>query len=197
LVHFSARPFVPSLKHRGPSGTEFLLYEIYSVELRSNHHYYRLKFNNDPMYQHTAKWISDCCSVLKTIISFLCCTRSVDWFPPVVVIGNDINALATLKDHLLELEKIIDGNSFLEKEDIVGKECLEKSTGSIKITNFNVMGDIVSVPKSTIDKYLPDSQLAVRVSGRWEAQPGEIDSQGNLIIMQPKEPMMNCFPIFA
>jgi Zn-dependent M28 family amino/carboxypeptidase len=35
--------------------------------------------------------------------------------------------------------------------------------------------------------------LAVRISGRWETQPKEKDSEGNLVITQPKDPMMKLF----
>jgi hypothetical protein len=190
----SASIFVPNQESRPPDGSEFLLYEIYSLELRSINHCYQLKFNNDYKYQDVVKQISNCCSLFKTVISFLSCTHSMDDYPPVTTIGDDITALATLKDQLLELERIIDGNSAIEKvEEEEKKERLEEGRAEDTIVNFNVMGDIVTVPKSAIDKYLPDSQLPIRVSGRWEAQPGEIDSQGNLIIIQPKEPLMKLF----
>jgi hypothetical protein len=51
------------------------------------------------------------------------------------------------------------------------------------IVYFNVEGEIFPVLRSTILRVIPDSQLAVRVSGRWEEheEKGDIDEEGNLI----------------
>jgi hypothetical protein len=57
------------------------------------------------------------------------------------------------------------------------------------IVYFNVEGEIFSILRSTILRVIPDSQLAVRVSGRWEEQveKGDIDEEGNLIVHCHKE----------
>jgi hypothetical protein len=57
------------------------------------------------------------------------------------------------------------------------------------IVYFNVEGEIFPILRSTILRVIPKSQLAVRVSGRWEEQveKGEIDEEGNLIVDCHKE----------
>jgi hypothetical protein len=57
------------------------------------------------------------------------------------------------------------------------------------IVYFNVEGEIFTILRSTILRVIPKSQLAVRVSGRWEEQTekGEIDEEGNLIVNCHKE----------
>jgi hypothetical protein len=52
------------------------------------------------------------------------------------------------------------------------------------IVYFNVEGEIFPILRSTILRVIPDSQLAVRVSGRWkeQAEKGDIDEEGNLIV---------------
>jgi DNA-binding transcriptional regulator GbsR (MarR family) len=57
------------------------------------------------------------------------------------------------------------------------------------IVYFNVEGEIFTILRSTILRAIPKSQLAVRVSGRWEEQPskGDIDEEGNLIVNCHKE----------
>jgi hypothetical protein len=57
------------------------------------------------------------------------------------------------------------------------------------IVYFNVEGEIFTILRSTILRVIPNSQLAVRVSGRWEEQPskGDIDEEGNLIVNCHKE----------
>jgi hypothetical protein len=52
---------------------------------------------------------------------------------------------------------------------------------------FNVEGKIVPILRSTILRVIPQSQLAIRVSGRWEDQTSDIDEHGNLIVRCPKE----------
>jgi hypothetical protein len=57
------------------------------------------------------------------------------------------------------------------------------------IVYFNVEGEIFTIRRSTILRVIPKSQLAVRVSGRWEEQPSkrDIDEDGNLIVNCHKE----------
>jgi hypothetical protein len=57
------------------------------------------------------------------------------------------------------------------------------------IVYFNVKGEIFTILRSTILRVIPNSQLAVRVSGRWTEQPskGDIDEEGNLIVNCHKE----------
>jgi hypothetical protein len=57
------------------------------------------------------------------------------------------------------------------------------------IVYFIVEGEIFTILRSTILRVIPNSQLAVRVSGRWEEQPskGDIDEEGNLIVNCHKE----------
>jgi vacuolar-type H+-ATPase subunit I/STV1 len=57
------------------------------------------------------------------------------------------------------------------------------------IVYFNVEGEIFTILRSTILRVIPKSQLAVRVSGRWEEQAskGDIDEEGNLVVNCHKE----------
>jgi hypothetical protein len=57
------------------------------------------------------------------------------------------------------------------------------------IVYFSVEGEILTILRSTILRVIPNSQLAVRVSGRWTEQPskGDIDEEGNLIVNCHKE----------
>jgi hypothetical protein len=52
---------------------------------------------------------------------------------------------------------------------------------------FNVEDEIVPILRSTILRVIPQSQLAIRVSGRWTDQLSDIDEDGNLIVRSPKE----------
>jgi hypothetical protein len=54
------------------------------------------------------------------------------------------------------------------------------------IVYFNVEGEIIPILRSTILRVIPDSQLAVRVSGRWEGNQKDRD-EGNLIVNCHKE----------
>jgi hypothetical protein len=55
------------------------------------------------------------------------------------------------------------------------------------IVYFNVEGEIFLILRSTILNVIPDSQLAVRVSGRWKEQETDVDEEGNLIVNCHKE----------
>jgi hypothetical protein len=50
------------------------------------------------------------------------------------------------------------------------------------IVYFNVEGEVIPILRSTIQRVIPDSQLAVRVSGRWKEQERDRDEDGNLIV---------------
>jgi hypothetical protein len=52
---------------------------------------------------------------------------------------------------------------------------------------FQVEGEVVPILRSTIMRVIPDSQLAIRVSGRWQDQPSDVDEDGNLIVRCPKD----------
>jgi hypothetical protein len=55
------------------------------------------------------------------------------------------------------------------------------------IVYFNVEGEIFPILRSTILNVIPESQLAVRVSGRWKEQETDVDEEGNLIVNCHKE----------
>jgi hypothetical protein len=59
------------------------------------------------------------------------------------------------------------------------------------IVYFNVEGEIIPILRSTILRVIPDSQLAVRVSGRWEGNQKDRDEEGNLIVNCHKESFKN------
>jgi hypothetical protein len=59
------------------------------------------------------------------------------------------------------------------------------------IVYFNVEGEIIPILRSTILRVIPDSQLAVRVSGRWEENQKDRDEEGNLIVNCHKESFKN------
>jgi hypothetical protein len=74
-----------------------------------------------------------------------------------------------------------------QASDAMGVSTAEDSLDPI--VYFNVEGEIFTILRSTILKVIPKSQLAVRVSGRWEEQPskGDIDEERNLIVNCHKE----------
>jgi hypothetical protein len=59
------------------------------------------------------------------------------------------------------------------------------------IIYFNVEGEVIPILRSTILRVIPDSQLAVRVSGRWEESQKDRDEEGNLIVNCHKESFKN------
>jgi hypothetical protein len=63
----------------------------------------------------------------------------------------------------------------------------KRKAGFLPLVCFNVEGEIVPILRSTILRVIPQSQLAIRVSGRWTDQPSDIDEHGNLIVRCPKE----------
>jgi hypothetical protein len=79
----------------------------------------------------------------------------------------------------------------LGKDDSEVKKKKRKIDDDNEIPNplvcFNVEGEVVPILRSTILRVIPHSQLAIRVSGRWEDQPSDIDEHGNLIVRCPKE----------
>lgn len=65
------------------------------------------------------------------------------------------------------------------------KETLKSASGEERrridpLAYFNVEGNLFVTRKSTILEVFPDSQLAVRVSGRWTEQEQDIDEDGNI-----------------
>jgi hypothetical protein len=81
-----------------------------------------------------------------------------------------------------------------EKKNVEGgleanetKSFSSEDMASTPLVYFNVEGEIVPILRSTILRVIPQSQLAVRVSGRWQDQPSDIDEHGNLIVRCPKE----------
>jgi hypothetical protein len=59
------------------------------------------------------------------------------------------------------------------------------------VVYFNVEEEIIPILRSTILRVIPDSQLAVRVSGRWEGNQKDRDEEGNLIVNCRKESFKN------
>jgi hypothetical protein len=59
------------------------------------------------------------------------------------------------------------------------------------IVYFNVEGEVIPILRSTILRVIPGSQLAVRVSGRWEENQKDRDEEGNLIVNCHKESFKN------
>jgi hypothetical protein len=55
------------------------------------------------------------------------------------------------------------------------------------IVYFNAEGEIFSILRSTILRVIPNSQLAVRVCGRWVEQHNTVDPAGNLLVSVDKE----------
>jgi hypothetical protein len=53
------------------------------------------------------------------------------------------------------------------------------------IVSFNIDGKILSILRSTILRVIPDSQIAIKVSGRWIGQSGEVDDEGNYYLSFP------------
>jgi hypothetical protein len=62
-------------------------------------------------------------------------------------------------------------------------------SSSFNLAYFNVEGEIFNILRSTILRVIPNSQLALRVCGRWkeQAENGDIDEEGNLIVNCHKE----------
>jgi hypothetical protein len=54
-----------------------------------------------------------------------------------------------------------------------------------------VEGEIFPILRSTILRVIPDSQLAVRVFGRWEDTEKDRDEDGNLLVSCHKEAFKN------
>jgi hypothetical protein len=55
-------------------------------------------------------------------------------------------------------------------------------TSPTPIIYFSVEGEIISILRSTLLKLIPNSPLAIKVSGRWTMQSDETDENENLII---------------
>jgi hypothetical protein len=68
-----------------------------------------------------------------------------------------------------------------------GRKRKRKADQTDPIVYFNVEGEVIPILRSTIQRVIPDSQLAVRVSGRWEDQEKDRDEDGNLIVDCHKE----------
>jgi hypothetical protein len=157
--------------------------EIYSLEVQSYNKSQTLKAKPDSG-EILSKRITNYCEGLKKMISYLKVTWMIEDFQDIGGISNDIDGLDNLAQFLLKLEKIIQPKFSTSESDKAKMD---------EIVHFNVLGEIFPISKSSIERDLPESQLAVRISGRWETQPKEKDSQGNLIVTQPKEPMMKLF----
>lgn len=59
------------------------------------------------------------------------------------------------------------------------------------VVYLNVNGEVCPLLRCTLKRFMGESQLAVRFSGRWEAQSSanEVDEEGNLILAMPSEPV--------
>jgi hypothetical protein len=51
------------------------------------------------------------------------------------------------------------------------------------IVSFSVEGKTISIRKSLISQFIPDSQLAIRLSPAWTEQASTLDEQGRIIIV--------------
>jgi myosin heavy subunit len=101
-------------------------------------------------------------------------------FNPVEVLKNVVNKATECFSHQSNKKR---KRALEEEEYTVDSDSLSP------IVYFNVEGEIFTILRSTILRVIPDSQLAVRVSGRWEEQveKGDIDEEGNLIVHCHKE----------
>jgi hypothetical protein len=61
------------------------------------------------------------------------------------------------------------------------------------IVNWNVEGKKICILKDTIEAIIPQSQLAIRISGRWLEQEQNVDEEGSLILEGTKEVMVKIF----
>jgi hypothetical protein len=88
-------------------------------------------------------------------------------------------------DKNLDLEKP-DGKRFALPDCFqILKQIYQKkldSTSPAPIIYFSVEGEIISILRSTLLKLIPESPLAIKVSGRWTMQSDETDENGHLII---------------
>jgi hypothetical protein len=65
------------------------------------------------------------------------------------------------------------------------REIITKKTQpltSSPIVSFPVETQVISILRSTLMRVIPDSQLAIKISGRWTMSEEEIDEEGNFII---------------
>jgi hypothetical protein len=61
------------------------------------------------------------------------------------------------------------------------------------IVDWNVEGKKICILKDTIKAVIPQSQLAIRISGRWLEQQQNVDEEGNLILEGSKEVLVKIF----
>jgi hypothetical protein len=110
------------------------------------------------------------------------------WGVPVTENQKPENILHQVTEH----KKMVD----LEKDNSKDKQKKRKRDDENPLSEdfipnplvyFNVEGEIVPILRSTILRVIPQSQLAIRVSGRWQDQQSDVDEDANLIVRCPKE----------
>jgi hypothetical protein len=93
----------------------------------------------------------------------------------------------------LDIDDIIANiEDFIElKENIKSKiHHITSSSNSLAVSpivSFNVEGERLCLLKGTITKFIPESVLGIRVSGRWTEHPEDLDEEGSIYIDFPKE----------
>eukprot|EP01031_Cornospumella_fuschlensis_P026503 gene26503-32027_t len=70
----------------------------------------------------------------------------------------------------------------------IAANCVYASQSVDPIVYLNVGGMKLTVLRSSILRCFPESQLAVRISGRWHEQPEDVDEEGNAFYNLPKKP---------
>jgi hypothetical protein len=112
--------------------------------------------------------------------------RPQNRFGPVEELRNLIVSTKCNSEDSFSLKK---KRKIAEIEEEKEKEVTTDSSSLDPIVSFNVEGEIFSILRSTILRVIPNSQLAMRVSGRWEeqAEKGDIDEEGNLVVNCHKE----------
>jgi hypothetical protein len=51
------------------------------------------------------------------------------------------------------------------------------------VVYFNVRGETVCLLRSTILEVIPNSQMAVRLSGEWVEQESTLDTEGRIVVV--------------
>jgi hypothetical protein len=105
------------------------------------------------------------------------------------------------KDYKVHFNQVIDRKKFVAsngkgvwvKQNLGNEMPVEDNNAQMldPIVYFNVEGEIIPIPRSTILRVIPESQLAIRVSGRWVEQPGDLDEEGNLKVHYHNESFEN------
>jgi hypothetical protein len=93
------------------------------------------------------------------------------------------NQIEETTERLIEVLSIIESYRSNHESITDRKEKLK----SDPIAYFNCEGEKVCILKSTIQKYIPESQLAIRLSGEWVEQDQDLDEDGCMDVDFSKE----------